>query len=56
MKISPKKEMLRYKLFNNKLLIRYDYPIHLIFGVMIPITTRYNVISEEFILYLLLKS
>jgi len=25
---------------------RYDYPIQLIFKILIPITTRYNVISK----------
>ena len=33
--------------FNHKLLCdTYNYPINVIFGILIPMTTKYNVISE----------
>ena len=37
---------LRQAIFNFFDIYMLNYPIYLIFGIVIPITTRYNVISE----------
>ena len=38
-----------FLLFRQQIFVCYNYSIHLSFGILIPITTRYNVISEAFL-------